>query len=116
MSGRSRSERLVRTSASTVIRKLSVASIASSFAKRASGLRQRMSLEDTFRPVGPQTTPLEVADPGSTSNWGNGMSDSEKHKKASTAAAKRSWSQEEIQGTTKKRSGISGHGFRGMFS
>ncbi|KIE01818.1 RhoGEF domain-containing protein, partial [Metarhizium majus ARSEF 297] len=115
MSGRSRSERLVRTSASTVIRKLSVASIASSFAKRASGLRQRMSLEDTFRPVGLQTTPSEVADPGSTSNSGNRMSDLEKHK-TSTAAAKRSWSQEEIQGTTKKRSGMSGHGFRGMFS
>lgn len=35
MSGRSRSEQLVRSSASTVIRKLSVASISSSFAKRA---------------------------------------------------------------------------------
>lgn len=35
MSGRSRSEQLVRSSASTVIRKLSVASISSSFTKRA---------------------------------------------------------------------------------
>ncbi|KAK5987607.1 hypothetical protein PT974_11739 [Cladobotryum mycophilum] len=41
MTARSRSENLVRSSASSVIRKLSVASIASSFTKRSGSLNQR---------------------------------------------------------------------------
>ncbi|KAL7820389.1 Dbl homology domain-containing protein [Trichoderma aethiopicum] len=47
MSMRSRSENLVRSSASTVMRKLSVASFASSFAKRSTASAQRtQSIED----------------------------------------------------------------------
>ncbi|KAK2593123.1 hypothetical protein QQS21_009172 [Conoideocrella luteorostrata] len=53
---RSRSERLVRTSASTVIRKLSVSSITNSFVRRAGGLRKRLSLDENCRPSISQTT------------------------------------------------------------
>jgi len=47
MSGRSRSEQLVRSSASTVIRKLSVASISSSFAKRAAPAAPAVKRQDS---------------------------------------------------------------------
>ncbi|KAG6010645.1 hypothetical protein E4U21_005143 [Claviceps maximensis] len=47
---RVRNEKFVRTSASTVMRKLSVMSIANSLARRTEGLRQRLSLEDPRRP------------------------------------------------------------------
>ncbi|KAK1994235.1 RhoGEF domain-containing protein [Colletotrichum falcatum] len=48
MTGRSRSEHLVRTSASTMMRKLSVASIASSFAKRSNSVVSlgKLAVED----------------------------------------------------------------------
>ncbi|KAG5983666.1 hypothetical protein E4U55_007590 [Claviceps digitariae] len=51
VSTRIRSEKFVRTSASTVMRKLSVMSIANSLARRTEGLRQRLSLEDARRPA-----------------------------------------------------------------
>ncbi|KAG6003070.1 hypothetical protein E4U43_000977 [Claviceps pusilla] len=48
---RVRGENFVRTSASTVMRKLSVMSIANSLARKTEGLRQRLSLEDPRRPA-----------------------------------------------------------------
>lgn len=130
MGSRSRSERLVRTSASTVIRKLSVASIANSFAKRAGGLRQRMSLEDSFRPYASDTASANVLEPTISSKCGSRVGDLEKQK-SSIAQGKMSAPQTETgvspsttcpgaegpvwEATVKRKPGRSGYGFRGIF-
>lgn len=113
MGVRSRSERLVRSSASTVIRKLSVASISSSLAKRAGGFRQKMPMEDSFQPPAPDTTLSSAEKNGLV---GSCKDDSDKQKPAA-CLANSSWPQQEMDiKANKRRGGVSPHGLRRIFS
>ncbi|KAG6055096.1 hypothetical protein E4U17_003214 [Claviceps sp. LM77 group G4] len=93
VSTRIRSEKFVRTSASTMMRKLSVMSIANSLAKKTEGLRQRLSSEDPNRPA---TTEMMAAkdawQPGWSSNMSDRISDSKEPGAWATPATRSSWS------------------------
>ena len=96
VSTRVRSEKFVRSSASTVMRKLSVMSIANSLARRTEGLRQRLSLED---PRHSDTTDLmdlmafrDKWQPGWPIDVSDKMSGSRENRARATPATRSSWS------------------------
>lgn len=88
------SERSVRTSASTVMRKLSVTSIANSLAKRTEGLRQRLSFEDTYRPPMTEMALKNKLQSSWTSHVSDSINviDSQENPASPTPATRSSWS------------------------
>jgi hypothetical protein len=97
------------------MRKLSVTSIASSFAKRAGGLKQRMSLENSFQQSALGRTPADVTEAGLMINCDNRQRGLE-NQKSRPAPRKRSWTLQEVSSHADKRNGRSAYGLRGIFS